>query len=396
MFAAIDIGLSGMDAYTKGLQVIANNVANLNTPGFKANTANFSDMFNNDPGEIGFSSGGPSSDQTGNGVVFGQSSIDFSQGTLQQTNGDLDLAIQGGGFLVLQDGAKTLYARTGSFFVDKDGFISEQGTGFHLAVLSSAGQPTALNINSDRTSPPQATTSVTFSDNLSSSGTADTVSSIAVFDSAGAQHTWQVQMAADSQNPGTWNVTVTDESGATVGTGTVKFIGSTIDPTTAKLTISTTPKNASPLSVVLDFSSVTSFSAGTTSTLQVASTDGHALGSLTSITIDGTGQVKLTYSNNQTKLEGPVALADFVNPEALTQQSGGVFANDAGAKVRLRASGVDGMGTLVSKQIEASNVDLSREFGELILIQRGFQASSQVVSVANDMIQQLFGIRGQG
>ncbi len=76
--------------------------------------------------------------------------------------------------------------------------------------------------------------------------------------------------------------------------------------------------------------------------------------------------------------------------------SGGLYRNRGSESPRLLASGTDGIGTLVSRQIEASNVDLSEQFGDLILIQRGFQASSQVVSVSNDMIQQLFGIRGQG
>ena len=395
MFAAIDIGLSGMEAYTKGIQVISNNVANLDTPGFKASVANFADMFNADPGEIGFSSGGAQPDLSGEGVVLGPSSLDFSEGTLQQTNGDLDLAIQGGGFLVLQDGSKTVYARTGSFQVGSDGFVSESGTGYKLTVLGADGQPTAVNMKNLQSNPPSPTTNVTFSENLSSSATSDAVSGITVFDSAGGQHSWQAAFAPDATTPGKWDVTITDETGATIGTGALTFNGSTIDPSTAKITVSTTPKGADPLSVVLDFSQVTSFSEGTTSTMQVASSDGFGVGSLTSVTVDSTGTIQLAYSNNQTKSEGTIALADFLDPQQLTQQSGGVFSNASGQVARIRGSGVDGMGTLVSKQVEASNVDLTQEFGQLILIQRGFQASSQVVSIANDMIQQLFGIRGQ-
>jgi flagellar hook protein FlgE len=395
MLGAIYIGLSGMNAYTKGLQTISNNVANLNTPGYKATSVNFTDVFNNGGGGLTFS-GGAEGQQLGNGVRFGNPQIDFRQGDLRQSNGDLDLAIQGNGFLVLLDGDKTFYARTGQFVVDEKGFISEQGTTSHLAVLDANREPIALNIDSKRTSAPTATTSVTFADNLSSTATSDTVSDVNVFDSNGGKHTWQVQLSADSTTAGQWNVTVTDETGATVGTGTLKFTGGVVDPTADKITITSSPKGAADLSVVLDFSNgVTSFSAGSTSTLRAASVDGNGVGALTSVTVDQDGQVKLTYSNSKTELVGAVALADFRDPQQLERVGQGLFQNKGDGQFRLLPSASDGIGTLVSKQIEASNVDLSQEFGDLILIQRGFQASSQVVSVSNDMIQQLFGIRGQ-
>jgi flagellar hook protein FlgE len=190
---------------------------------------------------------------------------------------------------------------------------------------------------------------------------------------------------------------VTDENDATVGTGTLKFIGSTVDPSTAKITVTSTPAGADPFTVELDFSSgVTSFSSGVTSTLRVKSSDGHGVGALASVTIDQDGKVRLAYTNEETETLGAVALADFRDPQQLTQLGNGLFESKSGGPERMLPSGTDGLGKLVSKQIEASNVNLSEEFGDLILIQRGFQASSQVVSVANDMIQQLFGIRGQG
>lgn len=392
MFSAINIGLSGMQAYSKGLQIISNNVTNLNTPGYKAATTSFSDMFNSGAGGMSFSSGG----QSGNGVRIGPSEMNFTQGTLQQTSGDLDLAIDGRGFLVLLDGDKSFYARTGQFFVDQDGFLTEQGTTLRLAVLDASGRPTSLNLASKRTNAPVATTKITFADNLSSAATAATVPDVKVFDSSGAAHTWQVKLTPDAANPGHWTVSATDETGATVGTSTISFTGSVIDAATAQVTFTTNPTGAAPLSVKLDFSSVTSFSTGTTSTLRSSSVDGNAVGALSTVTIDENGKVKLTYTNGQTELEGAVALADFFDPGELKRVGGGLYENTGVAAHRVLSSGVDGLGKLVSKQIEGSNVDLSQEFGQLILIQRGFQASSQVVSVANDMIQQLFGIRAQG
>lgn len=398
MLGAIYIGLSGMNAYSKGLQTISNNVANLNSSGFKATSVSFRDMYSSGGGGLTYSSG-TDAQQSGTGVRIANPATDFSQGDLRQSEGDLDLAIQGSGFLVLQDGDKIYYVRTGQFAVGEDGYISLQGTQNHLTVLNDAHQPVALNIDTKRTSSPAATTKVTFADNLSSTATTNIISNIAVYDSRGGKHVWQVKFTAvGATAPNEWKVDVLDESSVAVGsTATLKFIGSTVDPTTAHITITSAPSGADPLSVDLDFSTgVTSFSSGTTSTLRASKVDGNGVGALTSVTVDETGQIKLTYSNSKTELLGAVALADFRDPQGLTNVGAGLYKNEASGQVRLLQSGSDGIGKLVSKQIEASNVNLSDQFGDLILIQRGFQASSQVVSVANDMIQQLFGIRGQG
>lgn len=396
MLGAIYIGLSGMNAYSKGLQTISNNVANLNTLGFKATSVSFTDLFSYGGGGLTYT-GGTGGQQTGSGVRFADPSIDFRQGDLRQSDGDLDLAIQGNGFFVILENGKVSYARTGQFSVDEDGFISVKGTEQHLAILDGSRQPVALNLDDKRTQAPVATTRVTFADNLSSTAPDATVANIEVYDSRGGKQVWQAKFTAvGSTAPGEWTVVITDQTGRVVKTTTLKFIGSAVDPSTAELTIDDTPSGADPLSVVLDFShGVTSFSSGTVSTLRASKVDGNAVGALSSVTVDETGQVKLTYSNSKTEIAGSIALADFRNPQLLERTGSGLFVNKDNAEYRLLTSEADGVGKIVSKQIEASNVDLSREFGDLILIQRGFQASSQVVSVSNDMIQQLFGIRGQ-
>lgn len=396
MLGAIYVGLSGMNAYSRGLQTISNNVANLNSPGFKSTIASFSDVFSYGGGGLTFFKG-LSNGAAGNGVRFAEARVDFAQGDLRQSEGDLDLAIQGAGFLVLLKDGKTYYGRTGQFQVDKDGFVVQQGTEYRLGVLDGAGRAVALNIDSKRTSAPKATTSVKFADNLSSSAITATIADVAVYDSRGGKQTWQAKFDKVSGQIGEWTVTVTDGTGATVGSKTLKFIGSAVDPATSKLVFTANPDEADALSVEFDFSSgVSSFSSGTVSTLRAASVDGSAVGALTTVTVDELGQIKLSYSNSKTESVGFVAIADFRNPQQLRRLSGGLFESVGNDPGRLLASNTDGIGRLVSKQAEASNVDLSEQFGELILIQRGFQASSQVVSATNDMIQQLFGIRGQG
>lgn len=396
MLGSIYTGLSGMNAYTQGLQTISNNVANLNSLGFKGNSVQFSEVFGQGGGGgLTFTGNGSGH---GAGVTFGQPLVDFSQGDMRQTSNDLDLAIQGNGFLVLRSNGETYYTRTGQFFVDAEGFVTLQGTDHRLMLLDADRQPVEVNLDQKRTSAPVVTTTVKFADNLSSTGTTAAVSNIAVFDNRGGRQVWTVTFTAvGSTAPGEWDVKVTDQSSATLATSRLKFIGSTVDPATSKLTVNTTPAGADPLSIILDFSSgVTSFSSGTTSSIRTSSVDGSGVGSLTKVGIDDKGSLKLTYSNEKTDTLGAVAIADFRSPQDLTRVGQSLFQNKGNAEFRMLPSNTEGIGQLVSRQLEASNVDLSQEFGDLILIQRGFQASSQVVSITNDMIQELFGIRGRG
>lgn len=405
MLGAIYIGLSGLDAYSQGLQTISNNVANLNTIGFKAQTLNFTDVYGSGGGANSLLDAGGS---TGAGVRAGQTGRDFSQGNFQQTNNPLDLAIQGSGFLVMQSGANTYYARTGSFSVDKDGFIALQngpsGASYRLAVLDTSNQITTVNVKSRATNAPVASTSVKLQNNLSSTANNASVSNVTVFDSNGGPHTWTINIVPTTNTvngvttrvQGHWTVNVLDESAANIASGEIAFNGSVADPSASTITVSTHPPGASALSVALDFSSVTSFSAGQTSTLQTGTIDGNAAGSLSTVTVDSNGALTLTYSNGKTVNMGSIALASFQDPTALQAAGQGIFKNAKGQSSRLLSSGSEGVGTVLSSQLESSNVNLTEDFGSLILIQRGFQASSEVISVTNDMIQQLFGIRGHG
>jgi flagellar hook protein FlgE len=232
----------------------------------------------------------------------------------------------------------------------------------------------------------------TLENNNTTASTTPITAQATIYDANGNSHAWTISATADATTAGDWDVTVTDENGATIGTSTLSFNGAGYGTFTA------TGSYKGAQAVTLDLSTVTSV--GASNSLSVSSTglasEGYASGSLTSVTINTAGQVLLTYSNGQTKQLGAVAIADFNNPQKLTQITGGFFENNTGQQAELGASGANQNGTLVSQQVEASNVNLSEEFGDLILIQRGFQASSEVLSTANDMIQQLFGVRGQG
>lgn len=392
MFSSIYIGLSGLSTYSRGLQQISNNVANLNAQGFKGSTVTFENVLGRGRGSRdGHAPAG------GDGVRAGATRIDFSQGELRQTDRDLDLAIQGEGLLVLVRGNEIAYTRTGSFEVDKDGFIVLSGTDYRLATLDAAGRPQTLSIDLSRTNPPKATTRAVFSENLSAD--LDTakpleIGDIAVYDPSGAKHVWTAKFTRDTTASGSWTVGVTDDKGVAIGTGKLKFVNGIVDPASATLDFK---DDASGAGASFDFSSgVTSFAGGSISTLRAASVDGHGTGTFTTLKVNERGQVEIGYSNGEKRQLGAVAIADFHDPGQLTQRSGGLFTAPAAAERDLLASGDARVGEVQSRRLEASNVDLTLEFSDLILVQRGFQASSQIISATNDMIQQLFGIRGQG
>jgi flagellar hook protein FlgE len=296
--------------------------------------------------------------------------------------------------LVLQRGEETVYTRTGSFEVNSDGFVVLSGTEYRLATLDANGKAQAVSIDALRTSKPSATTKITMADNLSSSATTFSVSDVKVYDPSGGQHTWQFTFDKDqSAAAGTWNVTIKDEAGTTVATKPITFTNGVIDSQSAQVSIADA---AHGFTVNLDLTGVTSFSSGTVSTLRAASSDGFTTGTLTSVTVNTDGQLELGYSNSQKSQVGSVAIAEFRNPEALKQRSGGLFTSSGDSQHTIVQSGDPRVGKIQSRRLEASNVDLTTEFSDLILVQRGFQASSQIISVSNEMIQQLFGIRGQG
>lgn len=386
MLGSIYIGLSGMNAYSEGLKQISNNITNINTNGYKGSKVSFANI--NSEGETGEA-------QTGQGVRLDEPALNESQGELRQTTKDLDLAIDGAGYLVLLQDGERRYIRTGSFEVNPEGQIILSGTERGLALLDANGQPVIASIEAFRTNPPTATTRVRFADNLSSTATAYTISDIKVFNAAGQSDNWRAAFSRTETAPaGEWKMLVTNGAGTTLLETTVKFINGQIDPTTATFTVNDSGANRS---AIFDFSSgATSFSSGQVNTMRISQSDGYATGDLKSVVANADGFLEIQYTNNQKKSLGAIALASFRDPHSIEQGSDGLFTHQGASAIDYLTSAHEAVGKVVSRRLEASNVDLSKEFGDLILVQRGYQASSQVVSVSNDMIQQLFGIRGQG
>ena len=391
MFESIYVGLSGLIGFSKGLNVLSNNVANLNTPGYKRSQLQFLDLYYQLK-----SSGGESFAQIGNGVDTGATSLDTSQGDLRQTGNDLDLAIEGTGFFVLRNNGETLYTRAGQFEFDANGFLVERSNQARVAALSGSSSLRDININGLRTNPAKATSSITFNGNLSSSDTQHVISNTSIFDALGGAHNLTLTFDNNSSNvAGSWNVTVNDETG-TVATGQILFANGAPVAGSNSISFSYAPAGVSATPITLNFAQdVTSFSAGNDSTLAVNIQDGFAAGALTRATFDADGFLTLTYSNNQTSKRDQIALASFESINELELIGGNTFSNKSGQTPLIGRPNQSLFGNLTAGSIELSNVDLTQQFSDLIITQRGYQASSQVISTANEMIQQLLDIKGR-
>jgi flagellar hook protein FlgE len=395
MFEPFYVGMTGLDSYAKGLNVISNNVANLNTPGFKGSQLQFADLYykNSDAG-VG---NGQAREQIGSGVGTGSTFLNFQQGEARQTGGDLDLLIDGAGLFVLRKDGETSYSRAGQFEFDKDGFLVDQTTRSRVAAMDGSGQLADLSITGLRASPPKATTKVTFTGNLSTADTQHIVNSMTVHDALGGATTFKLTFDnTNAVTPGSWKITVTASDGTVAGTGEIRFSNGKPQLGFDSMSFSYAPQGAEPLAMILDFTTdVTSFSAGTDSTLSFASQDGYAAGSLVKASFDVDGNFVTTYSNGQEEKHGRLALAWFTHTDALEQVGGNRFVSRYPQPAHLGRPGEGEFGKITARSIESSNVDLSQQFSEMIITQRGYQASSQVITTANEMIQQLLDMRGK-
>jgi len=392
---SIYIGMSGLLGYSRGLRVISNNVANLNTPGFKASHLQFADLFSGN-GASNSQGGVPTKDGTGIGVNTLSTTLSFTQGEFRQTGNSLDLALNGDGLFVERNDAGELrYTRAGQFEFNSDGILVDRSDGSHVLALDDTGKLTEITVATLKSNTPKATATVNFQGNLSTDATADfVVDGVNVFDAAGGQHTLKLSFHKEA-TAGTWTVTVNDGT-TVVGSGQVKFVNGVPDPAASTLQLTYKPDGVAEMPLSFDFQTgVTSFAAGTTSTLAFAKQDGFGAGSLTSATFGDDGKLALTYSNGQTAHGARLAIARFDTTDGLQSVGGNKFASQDIGSMHIGAAGSDGFAKVSSGVLELSNVDLSQEFGDLIVTQRGYQASSQIVSTANEMIQQLFDMKSR-
>lgn len=428
MLRSMDSAVSGLQMHQQWMDVIGNNIANVSTPGFKASSVNFAQLFTQTlygGGAPTATAGGTNPQQVGLGVGLGSITQNESQGTLQQTGNPTNLAIQGNGYFLLNmNGQGTGYTRVGDFSQDGSGNLVEQATGFKVQGWMATGgklptTETQTNLSNivipqNQSIPPQATANAAFTGNLNASDGAQTSPPkvqvpFQVYDSLGNPLNLICTFQASS-TPGTWNYTVSDPStaqvahlgagtgttavtgtGTTTVTGSITFSGSGAYATPATnptITLSPTDGSTANQSVTLNFSQMTQYAAPDAP--QAGQQDGYGTGTLTSLSVDNSGVITGHFTNGLSQTLGQVAMATFANPQGLVQQGQDVYTagNNSGAANVLTA-GTGGAGTIQSGALEGSNVDLAQEFTNMIAAERGFQANSQVVTTANQMLQTL-------
>ena len=410
MLRALFAGVSGLRNHQTRLDVIANNIANVNTVAFKASRVTFKEAFvqllqgaSRPPGNIG----GVNPIQIGSGMNIGSIDQLFTQGTLQTTGQNTDLAIQGDAFFVVANGAKQVYTRAGNFQLDADGRLIAADNGY---VVQGTNADTAGNLTSSSSltnivlpvgqkTAAKATDTIKLSGDLdASAAVGDTHDmSVTVYDALGAAHT--LNLTFTNTAPGAWDWAATSPD-ATVssGTGTATFDGTgklTAFTAPGGTTVTVTPTNgADPFDITVDGGTIGDINglAGFSkpSNAVITQQNGYESGDLENISVDGRGVVTGSFSNGVSHALAQIALAQFNNPSGLLREGDSTYAQSGNSGIPVIGfSGTTSVSTITAGALENSNVDLSEEFTSMIITQRGFQANARVITTADSMLNEL-------
>ena len=412
MMRSLFAGVSGLKNHQVRMDVIGNNISNVNTLGFKAGRVTFKEGFAQllqgaaGPTE---GQGGTNPRQLGLGAQIGSVDTIFTQGNRETTGVLTDLAIEGDGFFIVSRGNENFYSRAGNFELDADGRLVSSTNGFRVqgrmavdGVLSQSLGEVRLPVGQQ--SKAAATTMTAVAGNLDAMAEVGTQveSGITVYDNQGGRHELKVVFERTADNE--WTLTV-DE--AQLG-GTVNVTGGTalaFDPDTGLLTsptddpvISFTPAGATlPLEIDLrlgagQLDGLTQF-AGMTNTV-LNEQDGHMAGTLQGFSIDRTGQIVGAFSNGTSMVLGQIAMASFNNPGGLMRSGDNLYAISANSgEPQVEFATENSASSIASGALEMSNVDLTQEFTNMIVAQRGFQANSRVITGTDEMLQEVVNLK---
>ncbi len=396
--ASFSIPLSGLAASTEALDIISNNLANLNTIGYKDQTASFQDLFYQNYGSD--ASGDPI--QVGAGTGIGSVATNYSNGSLQDTGVSSNAAITGNGFFVTEQANGTVeYTRAGDFTVNAAGQLVTTGGQTVMGypgvngVVSQGAALSPLQVGS-QSDPPTATTTMQQQTNLNAAAPVGTTFSTAmsVYDSLGESHILTFNYTMTAPNTWTYNVTIpAADTGATgnptvVGTGTLNFdsSGNLTSPTgTIPVNIPGLADGAANMSVAWSLTNPTGGSlitqVASPSATSTTDQNGYIAGTLQSYSILQDGTIQGQFTNGETVAIGQIALASFANNQGLQLTGGNSYQSTlaSGAAV-IGTAGTGDLGTLTGGSVEVSNVDISTEFTNLIVVQRAFEADSRVVT----------------
>ena len=409
MFASFSTALSALDANATAVGIVGNNLANLDTPGYKSSVAYFQNLMSESLG---------TGTQIGFGVEQPLTMTQFTQGAIQSSGGPLDAAIQGDGFFVVNNGSVPEYTRAGSFQTDLSGNLLTpsgayvQGWTATNGVLNTGGPIGNIVVPVGSMQAPVASTSFTLNANLNSSSNADATSAwsspVTVYDSLGDAHVVTLNFQKTAAN--TWSYTATvpgaDVTAGTAGTpypipsatGTLTFNSSgqltspvAGSPVTiaipglsdgaADMNLSWSPYNADGSGSITQFDETSAASAN--------SQNGLAAAQLTGVAMGNGGQLIASYSNGQQTVVGQLAMASIRNPQSLLSVGNNDYqVSSTTAAPSIGIPGTGGRGTVTGGSLEASNVDIATEFTQLIVLQSAYQADSKVITTVSDMAQE--------
>ena len=401
MLRSLFSGISGLKAHQTMLDVAGNNIANVNTTGFKSSQTQFQDTLSqlvSSPSAAQGGVGGTNPAQIGLGVRVAGITTNFAQGAAQLTNRSTDMMISGDGFFTIRSGTDQLYTRAGSFNFDSAGQLVTadgglvQGWTANNGAVNANGPLTDLKLPIGTLMGARATDAATYTGNLPSDATAGTAGppiipatvitkDIDVFDSLGVAQ--NLSLTFTRRGPG-WDVSAT-RGGALPATPA----SLTFDPTTGALS------SGSPLvvgGVTVDLSALTGF-AGVT-TVAAATQNGQEAGNLQSFSLGSDGVLTGSFSNGLKQPIGQLAIASFTNPTGLEKAGDSTYKTSVNSgAAQVGTAGTAGRGTLAGGALEMSNVDLSAEFTNLIIAQRGFQANARVITTSDQLLEELVNLK---
>ena len=448
MMRAIFSGVSGLRAHQEKMDVIGNNIANVNTTGYKASRVTFSDVFSQTlSSATGADSttgrGGSNAKQVGLGAQVASIDTLMTRGSTESTGNSTDLAINGNGFFIVRNGTtgSYMFTRAGNFSIDENGNLTtsdgmnvygwqdyggtKQSDGSYKFDTNKTVEP--INIYSDsynknkKIIAAEATENASFSGSLDSSeepvGTSDNdigtttpeaqySTTMTVYDSLGNKHDVKINFTkcyvdtTDADNPVTtwyWSAGDASDASASDASGYLKFDskGNLITDDadySATPTINIIPDSstgASSMNVKLDFSDLTTTSKD--SSVQTSEVDGCSSGTLEDISIDSNGIIMGVYSNGKSQPLGMIGLAQFDNASGLERVGTNYYVTSSNSGDF--TNGVAANGSLSSGSLEMSNVDLSNEFSQMIITQRGYQANSRIITTADEMLQTIIDMK---
>ncbi|HXT19075.1 MAG TPA: flagellar hook protein FlgE [Gemmatimonadaceae bacterium] len=436
MLRSLSSAVTGLKNQQTHMDVIGNNIANVNTVAFKSGRVTFKEGFAqliSSASRPDTNVGGVNPVQVGLGSAIGTIDTAFTQGNLETTGNTTDLAIQGNSFFVVKKGAETLYTRAGNFQLDSDGSLVSGDNGYHVQGQMAVGgklQPNLTNITIPfgQTAPASATTTIKIGGNLDASagifdkGAAATLDpldatqralpqnadsfkdlSINAYDSLGNKHQVKMVMWKTAADKWDWKI---DPSGLDITAAGVTEVGSPTHPITFKSdgTVDTTApfvppeikftpnSGAATVDIKIDLGSgmsgLSQFAGSANAVMN--DQDGFSNGTLQGYTIDASGTVVGSFTNGTTQTLGQIALADFNNPTGLNRVGDNMYSSTSNSGEGVVGyAGSGNASSIASGALEMSNVDLAREFTDMIVAQRGFQANGRVITTSDQMLQEL-------